>query len=111
MRRLVGVTVLLLGALLLVPVPLSNILPGLDLVLIACACLQRDGLLLCLGALGLMAARSALIGLVPALLLFLFMVRRERAFPLILAGVAAMIAAAVLLSPALLDRPSLSSDR
>ncbi|SDE57790.1 exopolysaccharide biosynthesis protein [Belnapia rosea] len=61
-RRLVGVTVLLLGALLLVPVPLSNILPGLDLVLIACACLQRDGLLLCLGllaALVLLGAASA----------------------------------------------------
>lgn len=57
-RRLVGITVLLLGALLLVPVPLSNILPGLVLVLIACACLQRDGLLLCLGLLGALALFS-----------------------------------------------------
>jgi hypothetical protein len=54
-RRLVGVTVLLLGALLLVPVPLSNIVPGLVLVLIACACMQRDGLLLCLGLLAALA--------------------------------------------------------
>ena len=61
-------------------------------------------LLLCLGALGLMAARSALIGLVPALALFLFVLRKERAFPLILLGLVGMVAAAILISPALLDR-------
>jgi hypothetical protein len=50
-RRVVGIAVLALGALLLVPIPLSNVLPGLVLVVIACASLQRDGLLLCLGLL------------------------------------------------------------
>ena len=43
--------VLLLGVLLLVPIPLSNIPSGLVLAVIACASLERDGLLLCLGLL------------------------------------------------------------
>lgn len=62
------------------------------------------GLVICLGALGLMAARSAMVGLVPAVALFLWFVRRERAFPLILLGLAALLLAAVLISPALLER-------
>ena len=66
--------------------------------------LAGAGIVLCLGALGLMAARSALIGLLPAVALFLFLVRNERRFPLILLGFAALLAAAVILSPSLLDR-------
>ncbi len=58
-RRVAGLIVLPLGMLLLVPVPLSNILPGVVLAVIAGAYLQRDGLLLCLG-------------LVSALILFAF---------------------------------------
>jgi O-antigen ligase len=61
-------------------------------------------IVLCLGALGLMAARSAVLGLLPALILFLWVLRRERSFPLILLGVLALGVGALLLSPALLDR-------
>jgi O-antigen ligase len=61
-------------------------------------------IVLCLGALGLMAARSAVLGLLPALALFLWVVRRERSFPLILLGVIALGVGALVLSPALLDR-------
>jgi O-antigen ligase len=61
-------------------------------------------IVLCLGALGLMAARSAFLGLLPALGLFLWAVRRERIFPLVLLGVFGLIAGALILSPALLER-------
>lgn len=46
-RRAVGVVVVLLGAGLLVPVPLSNIPPALAILLIAFAYLEEDGVLLC----------------------------------------------------------------
>jgi O-antigen ligase len=61
-------------------------------------------IVLCLGALGLMAARSAVLGLLPVLALFLWVLRRERSFPLILLGVVALGIGALALSPALLDR-------
>jgi O-antigen ligase len=61
-------------------------------------------LVVCMGALGLMAARSAFLGLVPALGLFLFVMRKERSFPLILLGLLALVIAALIASPALLDR-------
>ena len=48
---LVGFVVLVLALLLLVPVPLSNVLPGLGIVLIAFAYLEKDGALLCLAVL------------------------------------------------------------
>jgi hypothetical protein len=46
-KRIVGVNLLLLGALLLVPLPLSNIIPALAIVLLAFAYLEDDGVLLC----------------------------------------------------------------
>ncbi len=46
-KRVVGAVVLLLGGLLLAPVPLSNIAPALVIILIALAYLERDGVLLC----------------------------------------------------------------
>jgi hypothetical protein len=47
-KRFVGVVVLLLtAALLLTPVPLSNIPPAIAIVLISLAYLEEDGLLLC----------------------------------------------------------------
>ncbi len=46
-KRVVGGIVLLLGASLLAPVPLSNIPPALVIVLIAFAYLEEDGVLLC----------------------------------------------------------------
>lgn len=47
-RRFVGVVVLLLtAALLLTPVPLSNIAPAIVIALISLAYLEEDGLLLC----------------------------------------------------------------
>jgi O-antigen ligase len=66
--------------------------------------LTAVAIVLCLGALGLMAARSAVLGLLPALVMFLWVLRRERIFPLILLGVVALAVGALVLSPALLDR-------
>ena len=51
-KRFVGVVVLLLtAALLLTPVPLSNIAPAIVIALISLAYLEEDGLLLCLSLL------------------------------------------------------------
>jgi hypothetical protein len=47
-KRVVGFVVLLLGATLLVPVPLSNVMPSLAVMLIAFAYLEEDGVLLCI---------------------------------------------------------------
>jgi hypothetical protein len=46
-KRVVGFMVLLLGASLLAPIPLSNLPPALLIVLIAFAYLEEDGMLLC----------------------------------------------------------------
>jgi hypothetical protein len=46
-KRVVGGAVLLVGVLLFVPVPLSNIPPALTIVLLAIAYLEEDGVLLC----------------------------------------------------------------
>jgi O-antigen ligase len=67
-------------------------------------------LVVCMGALALMAARSAFIGLVPALALFLLVMRKERSFPLVLLGLLALVIAAVIVSPALLDRITALAD-
>lgn len=45
-KRIVGVIVLLLAVTLFVPVPFSNIIPGLLIMLIAVAYLEEDGVLL-----------------------------------------------------------------
>jgi len=47
-KRLVGVVLLLLGALLLVPIPLSNVIPAVAIMLLALAYLEDDGVLLCI---------------------------------------------------------------
>ena len=47
-RRFVGIAVLLLtAALLLTPIPFSNIAPAVLVILIALAYIEEDGLLLC----------------------------------------------------------------
>ena len=56
---MVGIAVLLLGAMLFVPVSLSNILPALVIMLIAFAYLEEDGLLLCLALLSALALLTA----------------------------------------------------
>jgi hypothetical protein len=69
-KRVVGGVVLLLGGLLLAPIPLSNIPIGLTIVLVAFAYLEEDGVLLALAlaaSLGLLtAAAAALWGMVAA---------------------------------------------
>ena len=45
-ERIVGVVMLLLGATLLTPVPLSNIIPALVIMLLAFSLLEEDGVLL-----------------------------------------------------------------
>ena len=63
-KRVVGGIVLLLGASLLVPLPLSNVLPALAITLIAFAYLEEDGLLLCaalLAALAILATTGILL--------------------------------------------------
>lgn len=67
-------------------------------------------IVVCLGALGLMAARSAVVGLLPALALFLFAMRQERSFPMILLSVLALGIAALAVSPALLERVTALAD-
>jgi hypothetical protein len=63
-KRIIGAVVLLLGGLLLAPVPLSNIAPSLVIILIALAYLEGDGVLLCVAlvvsALVLTAAAAAI---------------------------------------------------
>jgi hypothetical protein len=63
MQRAVGITILLLTAvLLLTPVPLSNVAPAILIALIALAYVEEDGLLLALAilaAVALIAAMSA----------------------------------------------------
>ncbi len=63
-RRVVGGVVLLLGVLLLAPVPLSNTIPALVIMLIAFAHLEEDGILLCAAlaaAVGVLATAGAAI--------------------------------------------------
>jgi hypothetical protein len=63
-KRVIGVFVLLLGACLLIPIPLSNVPVGLTIVLIAFSYLEEDGLLLALAltiSMGIFAAGAALI--------------------------------------------------
>jgi hypothetical protein len=47
-KRAVGPVVLLLGLLLLAPIPLSNVPPALAIALLAIAYLEEDGILLCI---------------------------------------------------------------
>ena len=56
-KRAVGAVLLLLGALLLVPIPFSNLIPAFVIMLLAFAYLEEDGILLCV------ALASALIAL------------------------------------------------
>ncbi|MGK9234438.1 exopolysaccharide biosynthesis protein [Inquilinus limosus] len=60
-KRGVGLVVLLLGVLLLAPIPLSNIPPALTIALLAIAYLEEDGIMLCiaLAASGLLLAVAA----------------------------------------------------
>jgi hypothetical protein len=46
-KRTVGFVVLLLGALLLVPIPFSHVIPALVIVLLSFAYLEEDGVVLC----------------------------------------------------------------
>jgi hypothetical protein len=62
-KRAVGAAVLLLGAGLFVPVPLSNVPPAAVIALVAFAYLERDGLLL----LAALAAALAVLALAAAL--------------------------------------------
>ena len=45
-ERIVGIVMILLGGTLLVPVPLSNIIPALVIMLLAFSLLEKDGVLL-----------------------------------------------------------------
>jgi hypothetical protein len=47
-KRVVGFVVLILAATLFMPIPLSNIIPGALIMLIALAYLEEDGVLLCI---------------------------------------------------------------
>lgn len=47
-KRVVGFVMLLLGATLLAPVPFSQVIPALVIVLLAFAFLEEDGVLLCI---------------------------------------------------------------
>ncbi|PWC41443.1 exopolysaccharide biosynthesis protein [Azospirillum sp. TSO22-1] len=61
-KRAVGGVVLLLGASLLIPVPLSNLPPALLVVLIAFAYLEEDGALLCAALAGTLLLSAIALG-------------------------------------------------
>ena len=61
-KRAVGGVVLLLGASLLIPVPLSNLPPALLVVLIAFAYLEEDGALLCAALAGTLVLSAIALG-------------------------------------------------
>src|ERR1700753_2461751 len=61
--RVVGGAVLLVGALLFVPIPLSNVPPALAIVLLAFAYLEEDGVLLCASLLVIVALLLVGIGI------------------------------------------------
>ncbi|HYG86589.1 MAG TPA: exopolysaccharide biosynthesis protein [Azospirillum sp.] len=63
-KRVVGGVVLLLGASLLIPVPLSNLPPALLVVLIAFAYLEEDGVLLCAALAGSLLLSAITLGAV-----------------------------------------------
>lgn len=69
-KRAVGFVILLLGATLLVPVPLSNIIPALAIMLLAFAFLEEDGILLCIAlaaaAVSLVVTAAAVWGTIEA---------------------------------------------
>jgi hypothetical protein len=54
-KRVVGGAVMLVACLLFVPIPLSNVPPGLAIVLVAFAYLEEDGVLLCVALLVILA--------------------------------------------------------
>jgi hypothetical protein len=56
------VLLLLLGGLLLVPIPLSNLTPALVIFLIAVAYLQEDGLMLCIALVGATVVLAVALG-------------------------------------------------
>ena len=47
--RLLGAFLLLLGATVMVPLPMTNAFPSLGVVVIAIGLLERDGIIVCLG--------------------------------------------------------------
>jgi hypothetical protein len=55
-KRAVGFLLMLLGALLIVPIPFSNLVPALVIMLLAFAYLEDDGLLLCIAVVAALAA-------------------------------------------------------
>jgi len=57
-KRGVGFVVLLLGATLLMPIPLSNIIPALVIMLLAFAFLEEDGIVLCIALLAAVVSLS-----------------------------------------------------
>lgn len=61
-KRFVGVVVVLMGLTVLMPIPLSNVLPGAVTMLLACGYLEEDGIVLCI-ALTAAAASLALTGI------------------------------------------------
>jgi len=63
-RRLVGVAIMLVGTLLFAPIPLSNVLPALSIMLLAFAYLEEDGLLLCVTLIVILALLLVAVGAV-----------------------------------------------
>ena len=60
-RRVVGVTIMLLGVTLIEPIPFSHVIPSLVIMLVALAYLEEDGVMLCV-ALAVALASLAITG-------------------------------------------------
>lgn len=63
-KRAVGFVILLLGGTLLAPVPFSNIIPALVIMLLAFAFMEEDGLLLCMALIAAMISLAITVGAV-----------------------------------------------
>jgi hypothetical protein len=63
-KRVVGMVLLVLGGLLIVPFPLSNVIPALVIMLLAFAYLEDDGVLLCVALVAAAAALAIAVALV-----------------------------------------------
>jgi hypothetical protein len=67
-KRLVGFSVLLLATTFVLPVPLSQLIPALVVMLIAFAYLEKDGILLCISLIAALASLSVTAATVWAML-------------------------------------------
>ncbi len=68
-RRIIGLLIFILSAILVLPIPLGNLLPGLAVAILALALVERDGLAVIVGVVAFVASVIFVGGLVAGFLL------------------------------------------